>query len=204
MNFCNFGYMKNILFSCFLIAFCSATNAQDVEEEQPVRKEKESDFESPRDRYYIGGDLNFWYSNVGGIFNISPMFGYKLTKGLMVGAGLTYQFTSGYDFLGYPFKNHMFGGRGFIRQDLFKFLFINAEYETYYTKVFDWITAKEGFRTIPVGNVGLGFKRAFTDRSYYQILVQYDLIGDRFTSIYVYPLAPISIKLGVVLCLGDL
>lgn len=171
--------------------------------EEPVRASRHG-FDSERERIYIGGDFGLMFSSWGSLINISPMGGYKLTQGLMGGVGLTYQYTSSFDFLGQRYSNNMVGGRVFLRQDLFNFLFINAEYETYYTKVFDWISLKEKNRAIPVANAGIGFKRQLSERSYYQILFQWDFIEDRFTPLYVYPWSPISVKLGIVYCLDDL
>ncbi|MFI5204295.1 MAG: hypothetical protein ACHQF2_07340 [Flavobacteriales bacterium] len=192
---------KTLLF--FLIIMSGFLAAGQVMPDNDRPAEESRGFGSQRERFYVGGDFNLYFASWGSLVNISPLGGYKLTKGLMAGIGLTYQYTSSFDFLGQRYSNNMVGGRAFLRQDLFNFMFINAEYETYYTRVFDWISQEEKNRAIPVANVGLGFKRLFSERSYYQILVQWDLIEDRFTSIYVYPWSPLSIKLGVVFCIDD-
>lgn len=99
------------------------------QEEEPQEKEKPAFFEQPKpawkDKLRYGG--NFWLGFWGAFYvDVSPMVGYEVTnKGTVVGLGanLIYQgvFNGGGDFI--------YGPKIFVRQPVFRSIFVQAEYE---------------------------------------------------------------------------
>ncbi len=74
------------------------------------------DFERARDRYYFGGNFGLSFGTITNV-EISPIFGYYITKRWAVGTGVTYQYYKRNDFI--KFKTHIYGGRLFSTLYLF-------------------------------------------------------------------------------------
>src|SRR5688572_2720957 len=88
---------------------------------------------SLKDRAYLGlgfGGLGLGKNNFGSYFSIglTPMAGYMLTKNLSTGLAFEYQYTSYSDIKA---KIHQYGWYPFVRYNVYKMLFVQADYDWY-------------------------------------------------------------------------
>jgi len=82
------------------------------------------------ERCYWGGNGGAYFSTAGSYLDISPIFGYNLTKYFSVGLTTTYKYyRTNTNYYGTAYSTHVFGGGGFARFILFDFLFAQGEAE---------------------------------------------------------------------------
>ncbi|PLK46475.1 MULTISPECIES: hypothetical protein [unclassified Emticicia] len=100
-----------------------------AQEEEPQQKEKPIFFEQPKpawkERLRYGGNL--WLGFFGAFYiDVSPMVGYELgEKGTVAGLGANLIYQGNFNQNG----NLVYGPKLFVRQQVFRSIFIHAEYE---------------------------------------------------------------------------
>ncbi len=124
-------------------------------------------------RFYVGGNIGLQVGSFTNI-DISPLIGYKITKGLSAGVGLTYQYTS---FSGRGGSNY--GGRLFVRQFIFRSLFAQTEYESLSVKTSRLNESSmiiEERKGINAYLVGLGYRQTLGDRAGVEFTLSYNFL----------------------------
>jgi len=164
--------MKLIVFSFLLVIFPLAGLAQyDVDD---VKNDKESNNENKinpfklKEKIYVGSGLNFLVGNTTFIY-ISPLVGYDLLPPLSVGLSTMFQYYK-------QGGSSLSRGIGFFtRYRPIDQLIIETSINAYS------IT----FNGIPESKVkakswmlGLGYASALGEKSYYQAMIEYDLLKD--------------------------
>lgn len=194
--------MKKILFILSLLAFSCMVYAQNNSGDGETRAERNAEFnERPlKDKMAYGGELTLYFSNVS-LFYISPFAGYRFNPDLTLGAGPIYQYMSirnGYgQGTGTVYRDHVFGGRAFLRHELGRLFFAHAEYEILNFKHYSQIGGYAR-RFVDIASLGLGYKNSSGgDFGYYYIMVLFDFIQNPNIA-FVYPTAPIIFKMGFI------
>jgi hypothetical protein len=161
--------MKKLLPLILLTCCCmSAFSQRDVDERTSW---------SVKDRGYLGlgfGGLGFGTNSQFGTYfsvGVSPQAGYMLTKNLSTGLAFEYQYTSYSDL---HLKNHMYGWYPFVRYNIIKDFFLQADYDWYsidnvFTPETDRVTFDRFF-------VGVGYSSRGGGRSAVNFLASYDLL----------------------------
>jgi len=116
------------IFVCNLVLFVFTAQGQETE---PVQ-EQESDKTTFADRFFFGGNLGLQFGNTTYI-DVSPLVGYKITKKLHAGLGVTYIYLNSKVIFSnsqvYRYETSMYGGRLFGRYFVLDNLFGHVEYE---------------------------------------------------------------------------
>ncbi len=113
-----------LMFSAFLLAGHDVSSQGYMEEE-----EEEEEKEKLENRFIIGGDFGLQFGTIT-LVNVSPMFGYRITKNFMTGLGFMYQYYSCKDHPYYmDYQTNIYGGSIFARYYIWNDLFAHAEYQ---------------------------------------------------------------------------
>ncbi len=119
------------------------TNTTGLKEGQVMQKKKKSGL-ADRSRWFVGGMLGGGFSTYSSYAEVAPLIGYKVTPNFHVGSRITYIFQSYKDYYtGQRINLHIYGGSLLARYGLFKFLFVQSEYEILSVPVYPY----EGTRT---------------------------------------------------------
>ncbi len=195
--------MKQLLIISFVFAahFAMAQNSSESSGETRAERNAEFNKRPLKERMAYGGELSMYFSNVSVIY-ISPFAGYRLNPDITLGVGPIYQYLSvrnGYSYGNGPvYRDHIFGGRAFLRHELGRMFFAHAEYEVLNFKLYNQATGTVGRRNVDLASLGIGYKSSFGGEfGYYYIMVLYDFIQNINVS-YVYPTAPIIFKAGII------
>ncbi len=86
-------------------------------------------------KIYIGGNIGGGWSSNSAYFQLSPIIGYRITPQLDAGTRITYIYSK-YKSYGYTYAYNDFGASIFTRYHLFKFLFVQAEFEELSTQYY--------------------------------------------------------------------
>lgn len=88
--------------------------------------------EKLENRFIIGGDFGMQFGTIT-LINVSPMFGYRITKNFTAGLGFMYQY---YRYKDHPYYNYdddyktnIYGGSIFARYYVWNDLFAHLEYQ---------------------------------------------------------------------------
>lgn len=200
--------MKNIFSILIFLGVYINVIAQDSDsgsdDDKQTRAERNKEFnERPfKDRLAYGGEFTFY---VGGSsylngtvtnFSLCPFIGYRINPDLTFAIGPNYQywgFRSNFGVL----RDHFYGGRAFLRQELGIRFFLHAEYEIYNIETYSYVGGL-GRRNIDLGSLGVGYKSDFGgDFGYYYLMVLFDFIGNP-NSAYIYQTAPLIFKAGLI------
>ncbi len=155
---------------CIVLLIIVALNAQ-------AQKDIEDDAGwSPLDRGYVGvglggfglGSTTFYgrYFTIG----VTGQAGYMLTKNLSVGIGGEYQYT-GYSDL--KITDQVFGGYPFVRHNIFKQFFVQADYDFYSISVDARYNQR---RVYERAFIGAGYSSPLGIRGRFNIFLGYDLL----------------------------
>lgn len=158
--------MKRLFILAFILVlmhhFSIAQYYENKKEEKPPIKE----------RIFFGGGFGLQFGTVTQV-EVSPIIGYRLTKRLQAGIGITYsyyndkRFTPAFDFSTY-------GGSVFSRFFILDNIFAHAEIEALNTEVFN-IYLETDRRWIDNYYIGGGFYQRFGPRSGVAITILYNL-----------------------------
>lgn len=128
--------MTKPAYSILLLAFL-LFNAFSIKGQEDKETQLNTDLDNPtfKDRLVFGGGLGLQFGTVTFI-DISPMVGYRLTKKLESGVGLTYKYYKYNDFYKnlttgekIDLKSHMLGGSVYTRYYLLDRIFAHVEFE---------------------------------------------------------------------------
>ncbi|MFZ5553288.1 MAG: hypothetical protein ACOZCO_09250 [Bacteroidota bacterium] len=189
--------MKRIFVLILFLSFCELLFSQRDSTSRNNRKDDENDLSemSFLERSYWGGNAGAYFTSSGSYLEISPIFGYNLTRYFSVGLTTTYKFYKTFqNYAGLSYSTHVFGGGPYARFILFDFLFAQAEAEMLNTEVYDVVKRDYVRKFIPITSAGLGLKSR-SEGSYSYFMVLYDFTHDNWSP---YPTSPIIIKAGVV------
>lgn len=167
--------MKNLrivlLSFCFLLPALQFSQAREIEVD-----EDDFSMRSFKDRFYTGGNIAFQVVNNVFFLDVSPIFGYEITKNFSSGIGLKYSYIrqGGNP----PWSTSIYGGSVFSRYLITANTLAHTEFEMINLDVFEIGT---GFvrKWVPVWLVGGGYRQSLGGRSYFQIMLLYDIINDK-------------------------
>lgn len=153
------------------------------------------------ERLYFGGDFNMGFGNIT-LININPLVGYRITKPWSVGMAAKYlYYRERWPQYNYTWSTSIYGGSMFTRRLLGDFAFAHAEFEYLNTDVFNIVTATSERGWVPVGFVGGGYRQG-VGRSYFQLMLLYDLIDDRnspYRGQYLWQGVPLIYRAGIII-----
>jgi hypothetical protein len=173
----------------------------DVKEDS-TKKESNVSWYDIRERTYVGGDFSLRFGTQTYVY-LAPMCGYDLIPdyGLSAGLSTMYQLYRIKYTNGAVVSDHAFGGGIFVRYRPFPFLLAQAEFNIYNVK--DYSSIPSDRINIPACLVGAGYAGAMGDKSYYNIMLMYDLIHNPNMPLPpIFSSYPIYLKYGFVFYLG--
>lgn len=200
--FCNMKFLKHFFSIVFLLTPVLVFSQEEGNSDYEAYKKKQDEEKaSMRDysfaeRSYWGGSLSLSLGNLGTYAEVSPIYGYNLSKTWSVGVGATFKYYSGINpYYGVQFNTMVWGGGVFSRYLLGKHFFLQGELEYLNTDAYDDFKREFVRKFISVGAAGIGFRSDMGYNSYSYFLVMYDFIGDRDSP---YPISPIIFKAGMI------
>jgi len=164
--------MKNILLLLIFIPFFSFSqyDIEDVKKDS-VKTPKVNPFKL-KDKIYVGSGLNLLLGNTTFIY-LSPQIGYDILPKLSAGVSTLYQYYSvKYSPTSKAYSNS-FGLGTFVRFRPIKPLILETSINHYWTNYSNSFKQQSNSWML-----GLGYARSMGNRSYYQIMLQYDLLRD--------------------------
>jgi hypothetical protein len=147
----------------------------------------------PSERMVFGGGMGLGFGSDQDYVLLSPSIGYMLTRKLMAGVNVTYQYNN-YKFYRPSIKTHSYGGGPFARYMIFRGIFIHTEYEYLSYEFFE---SRKGYSSFMAGGgfiQPLGSKASFYFLALYNFLYETPLPGE-FTPYN----SPLVIRAGVSL-----
>lgn len=139
------------------------------------------------DRIYFGGNVGFQLGT-SMFIDLSPLVGYHVTDRFSTGLGITYRYVK----FG-TYQASTYGARVFARYLFTSHLFAHAEYENLNTPVYVRATNDYQKEWVPGIFVGGGFTQQIGQRSFFNLLLLYNLAYDQAKSPYS---SPLVIRLG--------
>lgn len=168
-------------FSLFLIAvllFCFSFGAQAQREIDPESKPPLSE------RLYFGGNLAMQFGTITFV-DVSPLVGVMITDKFSGGLGATYQYFDDRRFFGNSTGNrNLYGGRTFLRYNVFPNIFAHTEYEMLNFDLYNRNTAEYRREWVPSFFVGAGYFAPFGNRGGANFTFLYNLLHDNLRSPY--------------------
>lgn len=144
-------------------------------------------------RFFVGGNVGLQLGSLTNI-EVSPLLGYKITKGLSAGVGATYQYSS--------FGNRggsNYGGRVFARHFLYKQAFAHTEYELLSVKtsrINSSFELVEERKRIDSYLLGLGYRQILGDRAGLDLTLLYNFLETVDTP-YKNPVLKVGFVIGI-------
>ena len=171
--------MKKCLVLLFLIVLPTLSMAQydvdDVEQDSSSTKEPKINPFKLKEKIYVGSGLNLLFGNRTLLY-VSPMVGYDITPKFSTGVLTMYQYyRQNFGGGNYAYL-HSIGGGVFTRYRPIEQLILETSINTY-------LTTYNGVSTDKVKAnswmVGLGYANSLGGKSYYQVLLSYDLFKNQ-------------------------
>ena len=167
--------MKKILyFILFLVPVLSWSqyDVEDVESDSTGKEAPKINTFKLKDKIYVGSGVNALFGNTT-FFYISPMVGYDISDRFSAGVSTMYQY---YRFGNFG-KQSSIGAGVFTRYRPIDPLLIETSFNRYSTTVNGNTDSK-----IKAASwmVGLGYANSLGSRSFYQIMLQYDILRDEY------------------------
>lgn len=151
---------------------------------QEVFSQRQVDFESDpplKDRMYFGGNFAMQFGTITFI-DISPLAGLMLTEKFSGGLGFSYQYFNDKRFIGGD--RNLYGGRTFLRYNIFPKIFAQTEYEILNFDLYDPRLDEFRREWVPSAFVGGGYFVPFGNRGGANFTFLYNLIYDNLRSPY--------------------
>ncbi len=183
--------IKFLSLLCCIVIFSASASAQ-VQEIDPEDTDEETfalEDNPLKNRIVLGGSVSAQFGNSTYI-EVSPNIGYKITKNLTSGVGITYQYQSvNYNSLFvYDYKGSVYGGKIFSQYNLFYGLFAHAEYEhLWYKFVYEDSFIGTLSDNVPALFLGGGYNFKIGKTAQLQIMALYDVLHTE-QSLYYNPL----------------
>ena len=165
--------MKYIVFLLFGLFSWQLSAQYDIDEVAKDSTEKEPRLNpfKLKERIYVGGEASLSFGSFGSYVFLAPFVGYEITERFSMGVNGMYQFSS---FFGTQY--HSYGGGVFARYTPIPQLILQTEFNIYNAE--DRSTYVRDRVTMPAFLGGIGYANYFTNSTYAQILLMYDMIGD--------------------------
>lgn len=177
--------MKRLIYTLILIlAISFGSQAQVYFEEE---KEDEIAF---NDRLYFGGNFSFNMGTRVSFVDVSPLAGYMVNENFSLGLGATYlylsrEFTLLPSGIPYRVQSSVYGGRAFLRHNIFNGFFAQTSFESLNVEFpasdFNQSTVRDW---VPGLFVGGGFFQNVFGRGGFNLTVLYNLLHDKIKSPY--------------------
>lgn len=123
----------------------------------------------PNERLVFGGGMGLGFGSDQDYVMVSPSIGYMLTRKLMGGVNLTYQYNN-YKFYSPSIKTHSYGGGPFARFMLFRGIFVHTEYEYLSYEFFE---DRQGYNSFLAGG---GFIQPLGSKASFYFLALYNFL----------------------------
>lgn len=137
-----------------------------------------------RDRLYYGGNFAMQFGTITFI-DVSPLVGAMITDKFSGGLGATYQYFDDRRFVNVGTGNRsLYGGRTFLRYNVFPNIFAHTEYEMLNFDLFNRNTNEYNREWIPGFFVGAGYFAPFGNRGGANFTFLYNLMHDNLRSPY--------------------
>jgi hypothetical protein len=150
-------------------------------------------FPIKKKRTFVGGNLGIQFGTVT-ILDISPYVGYRMTKGLSIGAGFTYQYFK--DGRGdEKYSSNIYGGRLFTSYTIIPEIFAYAEYEVLNFEVPNSFgdAARKNVSSVLVGG---GYRQMIGPNMFSDIMILWNLT-ESVDSPYTNPIYRVGISIGL-------
>lgn len=145
------------------------------------------------EKLFTGGNLGLQFGTVT-VLEIAPIIGYRVTKRLALGAGLTYQYINDSRYLP-PISLNIYGGRIFTQFLFSENIYTHLEYEyLQYTADITYL----GPSTIQLNNylAGVGYRQAISDNVAIDILLLWNF-NDSPYNLYSNPIIRGGLQIGL-------
>ena len=147
----------------------------------------------PSERVIFGGGVGLGFGSYQDYIMISPSIGYMLTKKLMAGVNLTYQYNK-YKYYTPAITSNSYGGGPFARFMVYRGIFIQAEYE--YLN-YDLFETRQDYTSFMLGG---GFIQPIGGKAAFYLSVLYNFNYDTPNPNEYYPYSsPWVIRAGISL-----
>jgi len=147
----------------------------------------------PSERVIFGGGVGLGFGSYQDYIMVSPSIGYLLTKKLMTGVNLTYQYNK-YKYYTPSVTSNSYGGGPFARFMVFRGIFVHAEYE--YLN-YDLFETRQDYTSFMLGG---GFIQPVGNRAAFYFSVLYNFNYDTPNPNEYYPYSsPWVIRAGISL-----
>lgn len=153
-----------------------------------------------RERVVFGGGFGLGFSNLQDYVMVSPAVGYMLTRRLMGGTSITYQYTN-YKYVSPSVAVHAYGAAPFLRFLSYENLFLHTEYEYLNYQFPDQV----GYDGQSFGSflAGGGFVQPIGDKAAIYFMALYNFSYQTPTQNDFYPYSsPLIIRAGITLGRG--
>ncbi len=146
-----------------------------------------------KDRMYYGGNFAMQFGTITFV-DISPLAGVMITDKLSGGLGVSYQYFNDKRFAGG--NSNLYGGRSFLRYNLFPNIFGYTEYEVLNFDLYDRRLDEFRRQWVPSLFLGAGYFAPFGKRGGANFTFLYNLLYDNLRSPYN---EPYVLRVGFVL-----
>jgi hypothetical protein len=158
------------LITLFFISIAGFNQAREKDTEEPM------EYQSFKERLYTGGNLSMSFGTFTYV-DIAPIVGYRVTEDFSVGLG------GKYVYIGYNStprtSTSIYGGSIFSRYLFLENFLAHAEFQGLNVEVRETFTGQIKRKLVPISLVGGGYKQSLGGSSYMQIMLLYDVIGDK-------------------------
>ena len=152
-----------------------------------------------RSKIYAGGNIGLLFGTIT-VVDIYPIIGYRLTKDLSAGFGVTYQYFSDNRY-NPNFSTSIYGGSVFARYVIVENLFAHSEYELI-NREFILIDTSTGTivdrsrRNVGSLLVGGGYRQRIGSNSYFVLMALWNL-NESVYSLYPNPIIRMGVNIGL-------
>ena len=173
---------------CFTLSSVAQYVPEDEEDVDAQLELQEQNQFNLKDRIFYTGGFGLQFGNLT-YLEASPMIGLRITERLRAGVGATYIYFSD-NVINY--STNIYGGRGFGQFDIYEGFFGHLEYE-----VLNGAFGLSGERrNINSAFIGGGYRSAFGNKFFGNIMVLYNLTADSFSP-YTNPVVRVGIGYGL-------
>lgn len=123
----------------------------------------------PNERVVYGGGMGLGFGSEQDYLMVSPSIGYMLTRKLMGGVNLTYQYNN-YKYYSPSVKTHSYGGGPFARFMLYRGIFVHTEFEYLSYEFFE---SRESYNSFLAGG---GFIQPLGSNASFYFLALYNFV----------------------------